>query len=318
MRRAWWLLACSGCGLGVVESGSGGGDNLPTLGAGPYGRLQTDFATPADEPYVVASRFDTYRDPAALPRDDGGLRVWFTARADADPPDADHIGYAELPSVRDLPDGPPTAAFVAELAWEEGRVAAPAVIRDGDTLVMFYTGSAASIGRALSTDDGATWTRDAAPVLEGARDPSAVLVDGTWHLFFTRPDAPGIWRARGDGASFTVDDAPVVVPRPEDGAAFDRLAVLAPFATIDTSDAGRPHWHLWFEGARPGAGGAEEHAVGYAGSFDGNRWERFGGPDPVLTAPAAGPCVLLDGPTSLMLFHEEQQLHLGVAAAVHP
>ena len=43
-------LLAGGCGLGIVDNTSGGGDNLPTLGAGPYGRLELDFATPADEP----------------------------------------------------------------------------------------------------------------------------------------------------------------------------------------------------------------------------------------------------------------------------
>jgi len=326
------LPLLAGCGLGLGDGAGGGDDNLPTLGAGPYGRLDADFETPADEPFLVTSRAADYRDPAALARPDGGLRIWFAARADADPLDAAHLAYAEVAGLHELPELGPTDVLRPVLPWEQDHIGAPSITReatrDGEHLVLYYAAGVAdpAIGRAVSTDDGATWVRDDQPVLTGAADPAAVLVDGTWHLFVTRPGTPGIWRARsGDGIAFELDAAPIVTARPDLAEAFDARGVAAPFAAIDVSDAGRQHWGLWFAGeaaaspTAPDAGpeGAET-SIGYAGSFDGNRWERFGGAAPVLAAPAGGPCVLVDGPRGVMLYHQEQRLHLGIGVAVHP
>ena len=321
-------VGLGGCGLGIVDNTSGGGDNLPTLGAGPYGRLDSDLATPADEPFLLTDREESYADPACLARPDGGLVMWFERIVDGATPDTSTIARGEVPGLRDLPDVAPHDVFEAAEAWEEGRVAAPAVIELDGALVMYYEAGVATpaIGRAESDDGGETWARSgAAPVVTDATDPSVVVVDGVWHLFFTRPGAPGIWRARSeDGESFGAAEL-VIAPRPGVTEAFDGVAVGAPFALVETSDAGRPHWGLWFTGVAegdpgdPDAGaGGEATSIGYAGSFDGEAWERFAGVDPVLTAPAGGPCVVLDGARGTLLYHEEQRLHLGVAAAVHP
>ena len=72
-------LALAACGLGPFDDAPGGRDNLPTRAAGPYGKTEIDFATPADEPYVLFEVTANYRDPAPLARDDGGFRIWFTA-----------------------------------------------------------------------------------------------------------------------------------------------------------------------------------------------------------------------------------------------
>lgn len=319
--------AGAGCGLGIVDNTSGGGDNLPTLGAGPYGRLDSDLATAADEPFLLTDREEAYADPACLQRADGGLRLWFGRVVDGAAPDTSTIGLGEVPGLRELPDVAPHDVFEASEPWEEGRVTAPAVIEHDGALVMFYQGGVATpaIGRADSDDGGESWTRHGDPVLSDAEDPTVVVVDGVWHLFFTRPGEDGIWRARSDdGLGFGAAEV-VIVPRPGLAEAFDAVAVGAPFARVETSDAGRQHWGLWFTGIAAGdpgdpdagAGGAAT-SVGYAGSFDGEVWERFGGADAVLTAPADGPCVVLDGPRGTLVYHEEQRLHLGVAAAVHP
>lgn len=323
--RALVFLVLGGCGLGVTGESHGGGEHLPTLGAGPYGRLEPDFDTLADEPFVVSDRDVSYEGPSALRRGDGGLRLWFGMRDDGG---AQVIGAAEILDLHGQPDVEPHQVFAAleDWEWEGGRVTNPSVIElpeeEGGALVMFYEAGtdAPVIGRATSLDDGVTWEREAVPVLEGAASPGAAYVDGGYVLFVTRPDAPGIWRADSqDGESFAFADAAAIVPRPglEDG--FDGRAVGDPYVLIDTSDAGRQHWGLWFTGSSdaPDAGPAPT-AVGYAGSFDGETWARFGGADPVLVAPGGSPCVLLDGGSGLMLYHEEQRLHLGIAAATHP
>ena len=331
MMPAWGILVASalagGCGLGIVDNTSGGGDNLPTLGAGPYGRLDRDLATPADEPFLLTDREESYADPACLGRGDGGVRIWFRRIVDGAPPDTSAIGLGEVPDLRELPDVAPHDVFAAAEPWEEGRVEAPAVIEEGGGLVMFYQGgvTAPAIGRADSDDGGESWTRRGEPVMTDAEDPTVAVVDGEWHLFFTRPGEAGIWRARSeDGESFGAPEL-VIAPRPGARDAFDAVSVGAPFVLVETSAAGRNHWGLWFTGEAagdpgdPDAGvGETETSIGYAGSFDGEVWERFGGVEPVLTAPAGGPCVVLDGARGTLLYHEVQRLRLGVAAAVHP
>lgn len=272
--RALLLLPLAGCGLGIVDNTSGGADNLPTAGAGPYGRLDPDLDTPADEPFVLADRREHYADAACLWRDDGGLRLWFTYTTDADP--VERIGYAEVPGLHDLPDVAPRALFPG---------AAPSVVVAGDQLVMAFEQDG-RIVHALSDDDGATWQQEG--ILTTGTDPALAVVDGALEVFFARDGM--IWH----------EGTPVV-------------GGGEPHVLVETSAAGRHHWGLWFT---VGAG-EQGTAVDYLGSFDGQTWERFAG-GPVLTAPAGGPCVLLDGPSGVLLYHEEQRLHLGIAAAVHP
>jgi hypothetical protein len=56
--------------------------------------------------------------------------------------------------------------------------------------------------------------------------------------------------------------------------------------------------------------------VRYLASFDGETWQPPPGVKPVLAGPAAGPCVVPDGASTVLFFAQEQRLHLGVAAAV--
>ncbi len=305
--RALVFLALGGCGLGITGESHGGGDNLPTLGAGPYGRLAPDFETPADEPFVVVDRDTTFEGAAALRRADGGYRLWFGMQADGGEPG---IGAAETAGLDGLLDVPPHQVL--------DRGASPAVIEVDGALVMFFE-DGGDVLRADS-DDGEAWSVVPEPVLAGAADPTAAYIDGGYVLFVTRPDQPGVWRAASEsGTAFAFDDGPAIVPRPGVQEAFDTRAVGDPYLLVTTSDAGRQHWGLWFTGSAeaPDAGPAPT-AIGYAGSFDGERWERFGGADPVLIAPAAQPCVVLEGGTGVMFYQEEDRLHLGIAAAVHP
>ena len=147
------LAVATGCGLGWVD-GASSTDGLPTAGIGPYARPEADDLTPAREPWLLTETGVDLNDPSALWRDDGGLRVWFT-RAVAGGGEHE-IWAAELPSASDLPDVASTLALVADAAWEQGAVEAPAVVRDPASpgrLVMYYQGGvdAPAIGRAAWT-----------------------------------------------------------------------------------------------------------------------------------------------------------------------
>lgn len=304
------VAGLAGCGLGVLDEDPGGGANLPTLGAGPYGRLPSSFDTPGDEPFLVVSRSAAYADPACLPRDDGGVRLWFGS--------GDAIARAEVPGLTELPDVAPQIVLEPAEPWEQGRVAEPVVIAHDGGLVMFYEAGLPDdprIGRADSAD-GVTWTRRGEVAPGGS---PAIAVDGdTWHLFSDEPGGAQIVRRAGDGLAFG-EPVPVVAPRPGVADAFDAVAVSDPFAVIQVSDAGRRHWGVWFAGdVAVAPDEPRAAAIGFAGSFDGVRWDRFAGVDPVLTAPAWGPCVMLDGPRGVLVYTEPDRLRPAIAAAVHP
>lgn len=311
------LVALPACGLGWIDGVDDRTAGLPTSGAGPYRRLDVDDATPALEPVVISDRNANLEQPTALARDGGGFRVWFSRIPDADPTAAE-IDYAEAPSPHDLVDVGPMRVLAADQAWEAGGVASPSVIADGDELVMYYQagGASPSIGVARSPD-GVTWTKASAPVLADAFSPSAVIVDGVTWLFAERPGLPGIWRAvDAGGGAFSFDAAPVVVPRPELAKAFDRTTVSDPFALAVPERDGSTRIHLWFAGTTFDP--AMAPAVGYAGSFDGITWLRFGGDKPMLAHDATGPTVVLETSHGLMLFAEVFRGHLAITAADHP
>lgn len=292
------LLVLPACGLGWIGSEDDRTAGLPTAGAGPYQRLEPDDLTPASEPRFLN---DTRADVAApsMLAGGAGLRVWFTRRPD---PAISEINYLEAKSAHELPTVGPMSVLGASETWEEGIVGSPSVVKDpAGGLVMFYEGGVAmpSVGRATSVD-GISWTKDGDPLLVGAASPSAVFVGGETWLFATRPNEIGIWRAVDAGSGFVFDAAPVIVPRPDESDAFDQLAVFDPFAlAVPSLEPGVTRVHLWF------AGSVEDPpatAIGYAASFDGIDWPRFGGLKPMLAADAAGPTVILEASGGLMLF----------------
>ncbi len=299
MRASLLLLLLPACGLGWIGSEDDRTAGLPTAGAGPYKRLEPDDLTPASEPRFLNDTRADVEDPSML-SGGAGLRVWFTRRTDD--PVVSEVHYLEAPSAHQLPTVGPMAVLDATETWEEGVVSSPSVTEDSTgALVMFYEGGVAmpSIGRAVSID-GVSWTRDGDPLLVGATSPSAVFVGGETWLFVTRPNEIGIWRAVDSGSGFDFDPAPVLLPRPDETEAFDQLAVFDPFAlAVPTLEPGVTRVHLWF------AGSSEDPpatSIGYAATFDGLDWLRFGGLKPMLSADAAGPTVILEAAGGLMLF----------------
>ena len=312
--RALVIVVASGCGLGWVDGLDDRTAGLPTSGAGPYVRLDRDDNTPATEPRFLDELRANLDDPSML-AGGAGIRVWFT-RATLEPVTSE-IQYTEATSPRALPSLDPMPVLTATEAWEEGVVSSPSVIADpAGGFIMFYEGGVAtpSIGRAVSSD-GITWTKDALPVLAGGSAPGAVVVGGETWLFATRPGETGIWRAVDGGGGFAFDAAPVVSPRPESPEAFDAVSVSDPFAlAVPTLDGGQ-RIHLWFAGTTDTPTTAI--AIGYAGSFDGIEWLRFGGDKPMLIANAFAPTVVLEASSGVMLFAEPLGSNTVVSAAEH-
>ena len=309
------LTVATGCGLGWIDDHGIDDRGLPTLGVNGYRRLPVDDTTGLNEPYVVSELGVDHTAPTAVRADDGTVRIWST-RAPLGMAEAAQIAYSEWGDRALPPAAPPRVVLVADQAWEQGRVAAPAVLIDGGQLVMYYQGGVATpaIGRAVSTD-GVTWVKDAAPVLTDAEAPAAARFAGVTHLLVTRPGQPGLWQARGDGQAFTLDPAPIVVARPNLAEAFDGDAVREPSLVVHTSDTGRAVLLAFFVGTDLAD---QAPAVGYAASVDGVTWVRPDDPDPTLAASATGPTVVLTPSTGLMLFSERDRNRLAITAAVHP
>lgn len=299
LARSLLLLLLPACGLGWIGTEDDRTAGLPTSGAGPYQRLEPDDLTPASEPRFLNDTRADVEDPSML-AGGAGLRVWFTRRTED--PVVSEIHYLEAASAHVLPSVGPMGVLSASETWEDGVVSSPSVTKDAaGQLVMFYEGGVAapSIGRAVSTD-GVTWTKDGDPLLVGATSPSVVFVHGETWLFVTRPNELGIWRAVDTGSGFDFDPAPVILPRPGETDAFDQLAVFDPFAlAVPTLEPGVTRVHLWFAGTTEDPPAT---SIGYAATFDGLDWLRFGGLKPMLSADAAGPTVILEAAGGLMLF----------------
>jgi len=321
--RAWLLLAIvPACGFGFADDTSGGRDDLPTTGAGPYQRLEPDESTPADEPWLATNRTLDFTQPAILRRDGGGFVFFVTREPAVDPVGDTEIWRGALRDPHELPDEPAVAVLTASEPWEEGHVAAPALVESNGQLIMFYEGglAAPAIGVAFSNDGGLTWQKEAAPILTDAREPAAAFDGTTWLLAFTRPGQPGIWLGRLDGAGgVTVDDTPILLPTGAEDS-FERVEVGAPVLAWLVESTGRGHFALWYQGLEelPDQGDAPRHAIGYAASFDGLAWARPAGGRPVLAAPAGAPAVLVDGTRATLLFQAPDGLRPAVGIARHP
>lgn len=316
-------LATAGCGIGFADDESGGDDNLPTVGAGPFKKLAFDENTPADEPWLATERTLDFTEPAIVARAGGGF-IYFVTRESPDPPVGDsEIWRGAIADPTQLPDEPLAPVLVADQAWEEGHVAAPSIVDlGGDHLLMFYEGGIASVqlGRAESTDGGRTWQKAASPVLANAALASVATDGALWLAAFVRPGEPGIWLASSqDGSSWTAGSAPILLPT---GVAdsFEETGVSSPHLAWLVESTGRGHWALWYGGLEdlPDPGDAPRYAIGYAASFDGMRWDRLGGGRPVLSAPAGAPAVIVDGPRATLLFDAANGRRLAVGVALHP
>lgn len=325
MRALALLVAifATGCGIGFADDASGGKDDLPTAGAGPFRKLPFDENTPADEPWLATERTFDFTEPALVARPGGGF-TYFVTRESPDPPAGDsQIWRGAIADPTQLPDEPLAPVLTATRAWEQDHVAAPSVLDSGDDhLVMFYEGGLADpqIGRADSTDGGRTWTKADIPVLQDATLASVAYNGELWLAAYVSPSSPGIWLARSlDGMTFTADFGPILEPTGVTDS-FEKVAISSPHLAWLVESTGRGHWALWYGGLEvvPDPGDAPRYAIGYAASFDGMEWDRLGGGRPVLAAPAGSPAVLVNGPRATLLFHAANGRRLAVGVASHP
>jgi len=313
--------------LGLSCGTVGGNDEqennfLPTSGAGPYEKPESDRDTSAEEPFVVFERGFSFNDPSALGYKDGrsGARLWF-ARATSS---SSSLGYAELDSYEELPTFGPTEVMVADQSWEEGFIGAPSVFEKEDgSLIMYYQGGVAEvgIGRATSSD-GTTWVKDSAnPLIMGFAQPTVAVIpggNGEMIIFAEKVGEEGIFRGdSNDGISWVMESSPSLLPRKDLTSSFDQVSVGKPFLLLRVTEAGRAHYGLFYQGENS----TSEFSIGYVGSFDGLTWEHFMDLDPIL-APGLSdefsPSVILNMGQGILFFNQLSQGQMRIAVAFHP
>jgi hypothetical protein len=276
------LLVALGCGDGAAAGG--GSEHLPTLGAGPYAKLPLR---------LVADATADLGDPTTHEGPDG-LRLWFTRTPTGETASA--IWTALLTSF-DEPATDLRPALVADQAWEGDSLRAPSVIELPDgRLALYYQGGPSTIGRALSSDGGATWQKGG-PVLDGATDPAVLFFESDITIYHGRPGEAGIWR---DGSP-----DPVLPGVSEPGVVGGRTA------------AGQVQIGLFY--VQPAEGGLL--AIGYAGSRDGIAFEPFFEGQPVLDPDSPderGPEAHLHPDQGFLVFGERRGSTQVIGGAVHP
>ncbi len=219
------------------------------------------------------------------------------------------IQWSEHPGNPVMDFGPPDS-------WDAGTVFLPSVIKDGDTLKMWYAGSPQSpifselqIGYAWSLD-GVNWTRYSGnPVLSkrpgewdnGPIADAVVLQDGdTLHIWYRGladtlpPFGPGGgaigYATSVDGINWNRQSAPVLQRGP--AGEWD-ANLLLPDAVIKEGNT----FKMWFSGGTGEFPFTSSISIGYATSTDGIHWTKYDNPattaspfqfsDPVL--PHGGP-----------------------------
>ena len=136
---------------------------------------------------------------------------------------------------------PVDPVLAASASWSAG---APSALVDGATVQLFFAlGDGQAIARAVSTDGGRTFTRDASPVLVPAAawekgwvgSPAVVSFQGATLLFYEGGPRAGVGLARVSGGSATrVGGGPIASPATAVDPVFwrDVTEVGAPYALV--------------------------------------------------------------------------------------
>lgn len=181
-------------------------------------------------------------------------------------------------------------------SWDDATVFDASVIRDGDTLKMWYTGNDVpqnsainfKIGYAWSLD-GLSWVRLDGPVIAGrpgfwdsygVAGPSVILDGDTLRMWYvsTLPSQPGKglgYATSVDGITWTRRDSPILETGPPnewDGSYLVSGDVIKKGGMFE----------LWFSGALGSYPFSAITQIGYATSSDGINWTKYD--DPATTA----------------------------------
>ena len=206
-----------------------------------------------------------------------------------------------------LEDGCDSLRPGEDVQWDIGGVVQPQVLRLGERLLMFYSGSTNScnsheIGQAVSEDGGCTWEKTSFPSLSptlpweagGIGGPTVVAVEDRYRMWYWNfvecdriPGAIGLAESDDplDPSSWSrIQDEPVVGV----SQAWEVRAIGNQTVTYDGTT-----YRMWYND-----GGLPTIRIGYAESVDGLAWKKFAA-NPVLSdgLGAATPSVSFDEST---------------------
>lgn len=315
-------LAAALAACGTLAPDGGGAQNLPSSGAGPYGRLA------AESEQILSEGAADLDDPVLLV-DGGALTIWYTRTPTGK---GAEIRRARLASIDDR-EPAIDLALGADQAWEAGGVAQPAVLAPGagaPWLLAYAAGGA--IGYATS-DDGASWRKATGPALRGdggeegaalASPALARLDDGTVRLYYL--GAGGLFAADAHAADLAALAAAPFARSPgtSPGAATRALVRAHAASWLETlgrttargvtTPAGRSRFDLYLSGAQAGVG-----VVGLASSYDATDFALAAAPLLDARAPAEqSPTVAAWDGGSLLLFSERPSRFSRIGAARSP
>ena len=266
---------------------------------------------------IMSSNFDSKAtecyDPMVL-LDDATYKMWYTRKVSG----TEKLAYATSPDgiVWTLVD---TAEFVAAnkstTRFDYNKVGQGGVIRDGDTLKMWYWGDGPNIGNiglAWSLD-GSYWERVDGPnadlsvynrTADGSGSlalctPSVVKVGSMYHMWYTRyPSWKIAYATSPDGLHWTnVAGTGTLGAVVDIGTAGSFDESILGFPTVLKTSAGFEMWYY----AR---NNMQQSGIGYATSTDGINWIKFPGSatNGSLLDFAAYPAVIKDGTTYRMWY----------------
>jgi hypothetical protein len=346
------MLAAATIGLAAcatIPEPGGGGENLPSAGAGPFRALvQAELGNLRVAPNALDT--DAFaRDPSVvdLDGDPGTLAVagYFgaaVAQGDTKPVATDPTRAILRFGALDGRSFDRAAEVVLEPteAWEGGVLGQPSALLHDDGETWLYYAAAGGIGLAKS-GDGHTFTRVAGPILGPAASgweasgipasPGVVrLPDGSFRLFYEvtiAKDVQAIGEASSsDGVTWTrLGTAPALAPSaPRAGVdqPYDDASVGSPFPVLATSGDGRAILRVYY-GASDQLGSA---VIGLAARYldaPSAKLQRATAPVFGTTKPLSPrePCVLAF-PGFTLLFATEKSAsnaaHPAVAVAAAP
>jgi predicted GH43/DUF377 family glycosyl hydrolase len=196
--------------------------------------------------------------------------------------------------------------------WDDGHVWNPAVIKDGDTLRMYYTGGNEIVWESPNTNIGYAWSLDGIEWTRYHSNPVLVPFPENWYLFgcavimdvdmykmwygrAANPGSPAIrigYATSEDGMNWTKQESSVLAA--ENSNEWDE-SIITPQTVIKEGD----EYKMWYWAGMTGFPfEASMPQIGLATSPDGINWTKYDDPtttespyefsDPVLKVGADG------------------------------